>query len=532
MGRVSHEADGVGEHIKGMLEQLKGDYGRRSGIGELVETLKGAGALAGLTLIGQGLAEATAKAGEMVEKFREGKEDASGVAVAIGESIPILGGWVTAGQNIRELFTGEKEDIAKINEEIKLSDELFKGMNEQIEIQRKGEEDIASQLRKANEERRIALALTPGQKAAAEMANKAEDAQHAADEDQKTFAASEAKRLSSIKETLAKERDLNASNEDSIRADAMHNFALRDAAGKTFSQNWLHYSQATHDAIIKAGDDAVMASRREVDVKYDLAVRESQNAVKAHQDGLNQIAAMQAGTSLIESGKKYVESEAKNAQTWLKGWQEAFKKNEEAGDKAREHVIHGEDTHKIDDVTKALDELAKQSRQVGMTEGQKKIDDLYAMHAGPAAIAAATLYESHIEAVNKAKEESRRLDEEAKSAIAESLTPLQKEQEKVAELQKLYDTGRLSKEQFAQAQAKAEKELHGEAQHNQEGATRGSAEAFKLMDKINNRDKGTNPLEAIAQKHLAATEKQTSLLQKIAQKTGNLLMELVPIGAA
>jgi hypothetical protein len=77
----------------------------------------------------------------------------------------------------------------------------------------------------------------------------------------------------------------------------------------------------------------------------------------------------------------------------------------------------------------------------------------------------------------------------------------------------------LSKEQFNQARLNAEAELHGEAHNTQGSVTRGSQEAFKLMNEINNRAH-KNPLEDLAKKQVAAAEKHTTLLEKIGDKLG------------
>jgi hypothetical protein len=62
------------------------------------------------------VADITEKVESFETKIRSGEQDWKGMAVAIGESIPVIGGFVKAGQNIREMFTHEKAELAAINE--------------------------------------------------------------------------------------------------------------------------------------------------------------------------------------------------------------------------------------------------------------------------------------------------------------------------------------------------------------------------------------------------------------------------------
>jgi hypothetical protein len=166
------------------------------------------------------------------------------------------------------------------------------------------------------------------------------------------------------------------------------------------------------------------------------------------------------------------------------------------------------------DVTKELATLQKEARQAGMDDAAKKVDDLKAMGATAEEITQAQDLQKHIEDVNAAKEQARKLDEEAKKAIESGLSPIQKEQAEIAKLQQLYAAGKITKEQFASAKAKAERDLHGDAHYTQAAVTRGSQEAFKLMDQINNRGRG-NGMEDIAKRQLAAQEKVPRLLDKL-----------------
>jgi hypothetical protein len=183
------------------------------------------------------------------------------------------------------------------------------------------------------------------------------------------------------------------------------------------------------------------------------------------------------------------------------------------------------------DVTKQLAELQKQSRQAGLDEAGKKVDDLQSLGATSAQIAAAQAYQSHIEAVTKAKEDGKKLDEEAKRYTEEALTPLQKEQEKIEQINKLYAAGKLTAEQAQAAKAKAEKELHGEEKNSQKAVTRGSEAAFSLMNEINKRINGGGSKDDLAKKQLAVAEKVPHLLDRLIEKvSGQAKLSLASLG--
>jgi hypothetical protein len=123
--------------LKAQLDKLKHASGRGSTLDELAKTLRGAGAVAGLTLIGEGLKNATGQAAELSAQFRKGEIDATGMGVKIAESIPVLGAFVSAGQNIREMFTHEKEEIDSINATAQLGNGIMEARVKLVQDVRK-----------------------------------------------------------------------------------------------------------------------------------------------------------------------------------------------------------------------------------------------------------------------------------------------------------------------------------------------------------------------------------------------------------
>lgn len=147
--------------LKKFFEAQKQLTGRRSGIGETLEVLKGAGAAFAVAEVGNILKEVTAKAGELRQQFREGKTDAEGVALGIGESIPILGGFVTAAANVNEFFSGQKAIHEANNEAMKAGNEILEERQKQLAENAKEIQEIADAQVEANARLREAQAGTP-----------------------------------------------------------------------------------------------------------------------------------------------------------------------------------------------------------------------------------------------------------------------------------------------------------------------------------------------------------------------------------
>ena len=122
---TARQADSSANSIKESLDKLKASAGRRSGIGEFAEVLRGAGAVAGIAIVGEVLERATGKAAELTDEFRKGEISAKGLANGILESLPIIGSFVQAAGNIKELITGERAAHEKVNEEIRYGNQLY-----------------------------------------------------------------------------------------------------------------------------------------------------------------------------------------------------------------------------------------------------------------------------------------------------------------------------------------------------------------------------------------------------------------------
>ena len=132
------------------------------------------------------------------------------------------------------------------------------------------------------------------------------------------------------------------------------------------------------------------------------------------------------------------------------------------------------------------------------------------------------------EAAKKAEEESKRLDEEAKSLLQSFATPLEKEREKIAEVEKLYASGHLTADQKNTLESRIQVEFNKDNVLTPKAVTAGSQEAFALIDQINSRvaKQGTN---SVADKQLTESKKQTGLLKNLVDKRGGVDLKLAMI---
>lgn len=112
--------------IKDALKSIKAEGGRGSSIGQLGQLLRGAGAVAGITILTRELAAATGKAADLATQLRLGKISGGEFAEQMAASVPILGQAWQAGRNIREIITGENAELEK---QIALLDAIARANN-------------------------------------------------------------------------------------------------------------------------------------------------------------------------------------------------------------------------------------------------------------------------------------------------------------------------------------------------------------------------------------------------------------------
>jgi hypothetical protein len=125
--RAKNNSDegGLIDRLNSPLEKLKAKLGARGPLKDLFEIAVGGGAFAGLQFASQTLGQIATKADDVVTEFRLGKKTAGETADELARQLPYLGGIYTAGQAIRDLFTGERAEIERINEQLKVRNDLM-----------------------------------------------------------------------------------------------------------------------------------------------------------------------------------------------------------------------------------------------------------------------------------------------------------------------------------------------------------------------------------------------------------------------
>lgn len=96
------------------IDRLKGSLSGSSELGDIADTLQGAGLTGALHAIGESLGAATGKILEMNKAAKEGKVNWSDYTLEIMKALPLIGGFAEAGANFNELITNEKGSLESI----------------------------------------------------------------------------------------------------------------------------------------------------------------------------------------------------------------------------------------------------------------------------------------------------------------------------------------------------------------------------------------------------------------------------------
>ncbi len=102
--KEAQESGGKGDAGGGVLKDLKEGLGARSPLGQLGKTLKGGGAVLGLTLIAGELGKAAAQAKDLTEQWKAGKISGGEMVESLAKGIPVIGGFISAGRDIKDLL--------------------------------------------------------------------------------------------------------------------------------------------------------------------------------------------------------------------------------------------------------------------------------------------------------------------------------------------------------------------------------------------------------------------------------------------
>jgi len=167
---------------------------------------------------------------------------------------------------------------------------------------------------------------------------------------------------------------------------------------------------------------------------------------------------------------------------------------------------------KQQDVAKDLASLARQAAQFGETEAQKKMDDLKDKGATSDQLGQAAKLNDQIEKMSAWKKEQ----EEANKLIEESMTPIDKYQQQIDKVQKLFKDGLITAQQQSDAIKKAGDDLKKANDKDDPGSDKHAAAAtrrfdFKIPGNPGAGDTGKQQLQA-----------QKQLLQQAQQQTDYL----------
>lgn len=98
----------------GAFDSLKSATGEESDLGMFGKMLAGGGALAGLSMVGTRLNNATMEALKLRDEFSKGNMTVGEMADKLAGIVPIYGQLWQAGRNYRELLTGELADLQEV----------------------------------------------------------------------------------------------------------------------------------------------------------------------------------------------------------------------------------------------------------------------------------------------------------------------------------------------------------------------------------------------------------------------------------
>jgi hypothetical protein len=162
------------QKLKSQLEEVKQSAGRRSGIGEIAETLRGAGAIAGVAAIADMFAKAADKAKDLAVEFHEGNLSGVEMAGGIAKSLPVLGSMIEGFQTIGGLIDGS---IVKDEERKRKLEDQNELLTRQAEIaNRVNDLRRAENVKTKSAQDEVAIAMTPAgvQRQAAQIQNQSD----------------------------------------------------------------------------------------------------------------------------------------------------------------------------------------------------------------------------------------------------------------------------------------------------------------------------------------------------------------------
>ena len=158
----------VGNSWAKMLDGLRSSAGRESVFKETIDLLVGGGAALGIGFVGTMLDNAVKKAIEIKQQIKEGTLAGGELYLKVGETVPILNGFISTGEGIAELITGAKAEAADFAKEIQ---KAAQNMDEFVKSTKAARDAI----RQMGELRDKFASMLPKDTGTAEAAKAAED---------------------------------------------------------------------------------------------------------------------------------------------------------------------------------------------------------------------------------------------------------------------------------------------------------------------------------------------------------------------
>lgn len=197
-----------------------------------------------------------------------------------------------------------------------------------------------------------------------------------------------------------------------------------------------------------------------------------------------------------------------------------------------------EDSSKsLQKVQDALAALQTQVEQAGMSDAQKKVDDLKRLGASPEQIAEAEAALKKLDALSEAKKKAEEMQSKGKSVFDETRTPMEKYTERLTELSDLLSNGAIDWDTYGRAVRAAKGELEKSAdktdvaeapEQNLDAIKAGSAAALRFSYD-NSRGVQRLSRDDIAKKSLTEQQSATKVLERIEKNTATTTAQEVDI---
>lgn len=196
-----------------------------------------------------------------------------------------------------------------------------------------------------------------------------------------------------------------------------------------------------------------------------------------------------------------------------------------------------EDSSKnLQKVIDTLAALQTQVEQAGMTDAQKKVDDLKRLGASPEQIAQAEAALKKLDALSEAKKKAEDMQSKGKSVFDETRTPMEKYTARLDELSELLNAGAIDWDTYGRSVRSAKSELEKSAEakvadapdQHLDAIKAGSAAALKFSY---DNSRGVQRLnrDDLAKKQLDESQTATKVLERIERNTANAGVQEVDI---